>query len=31
MGDGDGLVTGQSGFQDATDIVTFCFVTSWYR
>jgi hypothetical protein len=27
MGDGDGLVTGQSGFQDATDIVTFCFVT----
>ena len=27
MGDGDGLETGQSGFQDATDIVTFCFVT----
>jgi hypothetical protein len=27
MGHGDGLVTRQSGFQDATDIITFCFVT----
>lgn len=27
MGYGDGLVAGESGLQDASDVVTFCFVT----